>query len=417
MPIDVPAPQSALGLVQGAANALPGKTDYAHPLLEKYIRAIASGQMDENQAHAAISRDIQAQQQPLQAAPVQAPQQPQSNLGAMPQQPQQPQPVRQAPPMDASLAGPPPIQAQLAQPQQAPAQPAPQPQQQAAPQRQPEPQALPQAPLPSPGNVARAPSRPEQVNAAQNQMMGSVTSALPVPQRTVVQGQDLSRPQAPQGAQAARRAMGFGITGDEGPRMTNRDAQMFMDAYAKGGKPQIEALREQGKMTRAQMGDATKRDIATRKFNLVDQATQDKFEQSTARLSLDQQREADKVAMFIQAASDKAEALKERLALGWAKQGDAADLKLMEADEKEMLKYIGIAGQMASSINAEDTATMELIASARKRAGEVSRVYEAMRNTVAQRRVGGPAPARDIAEGTLPPAVGNVKKTGPAGKK
>lgn len=376
----VTVPPTSLSLLQGVADKIPNP-DYAHPLIEQYVRKIIAGEMSADQGYAAIQADLNQLKQP-QAAPQGMPQgQPQQSLGAP--QPQQPAPVTGLPPAPVSPA-----------PVQAPAQPPPaQAQPLGQPVAQPVPQPTPQA---GPQNTALNPPQEDLSGAARNQQLGAVTSSQPAAQRPDVgpsaltqqsqsigqnspqnaPGSPASSPQAmPTGSDAAREAI-FSM----GPRMSNRDVATFMDAYAKGGRAQIEALKEQGRNNRSLSSQRTRMAIAGATVDARLQEAADRFELGKSRLSLDQQREADRVARDIEGAQLAKQKLEQAMLRFAASRNDKLALQDMKLAHDEMVARMKGIYQMSSGLGSALPETQELIEETRKNLGQATANYEAIRD-------------------------------------
>lgn len=383
-----PTPPSTLSLLQqgGQAIAQIPQNDYAHPLVEKYVRAIASGQMTSEQAHQAIQQDIVALQNP------------QPSLGAMPPQPApqaQPQTAPQPrlaapPPIESSLAGAPGAGQPMVQPAPQAATPAPQIAPQAAPQA-----AAPQAPMPNPGNAGPAPGLGQMFGTARNQEMGAMTAAQPLPQRqevapTAVEPQ-VAAPAKPSGAQAARDA----ILGTEGGRMTNKDVAVFMDAYVKGGKPALELAKEAGKNERAAAGRGVKMRLGAWAHDDRRQAMADRWEQQVAGLGFKEQQEADKVAMHLSdleiAISKLHAAASKAAATGY----DRIELQRMKDSAAEVRALISVVGRLGTSLKVDTPEVQQLINDSLGKASEATRNADAISNFAVATQSNPNAPASD----------------------
>lgn len=367
---DFGQPQNTLSLLQQGGQAISQipQNDFAHPLVEKYVRAITSGQMDSEQAHTAMLQELQAAQNPsIGAAPAQA--------GAPQGQPQQP-------------LGPPP---------QAPIQ---------APPEKPRGDA-PERPMPSAANEAPAPSG--LLDAAKNQQMGAVTAAQPPMERTQVARTPAPAPAPapiapPTGAVAARQA----IIGDEGGRMTNRDIGVLMDAWTRGGKSGLEREKEAGRNARSAAGRGVKLQIANMNNDTRMQRIQDQWDAEVANLDLKKQKEADDVAHEINQADLAAHKLNAMIAKSAASRGDKFDIEEMKLLAREVQTHQQNAARLGSSLQVEAPSVQGLIQITMDNAGQAQRNFQDFVNSRAQTHLGSETPAVQGAQGSQNPTVGEV---------
>lgn len=367
MPLSSPtaAPPTALQLNRQAAEDMP---DYAHPLTEELVRRIAAGEITGEQAF----NEAQAHVQQFSGAPGALPP---TALGAAPQQatlggaPQAPAP--QAPQQAAPQA-----------PMQAPQQPAQQPRRApgiapevpgapgAAPSlapQQPQPAAPPannqqQDPLANANNMNAAPSFSANVAKGRNQIGDALTNTLPEGQRTQVpqgganaqaQGAQAQAPSAPAtGYQAARNAI-FGL----GPRMTNKDVAVFMQAFVQGGKPAIEMEKERGRAFRASQTDGTR----NRGLDIREQGLQDKWDTERNRLSFDKEREANKLAMHLEDLEMGYEKLRANIRRAKESGYDRFELQRMKDAAALSRTTLGTVAQLGASLQNETPTARALI--------------------------------------------------------
>lgn len=266
-------------------------------------------------------------------------------------------------------------------------------------------------------NLNAAPSFDANLSKGRNQIGDALTNTLPEGQRTQVpqggmnaQGAQGGGAQAPATGYAAARNAIYGL----GPRMTNKDVAVFMDAFVKGGKPAIEMEKERGRAFRAEAGNSLK----SRGLDLKEQGLADQFDIQRNRLSFDKEREANKLALHLEDLEMQREKLAAMIRRAKESGYDRFELQRMKDAAALVRSTMGAAAQVGASMQSEAPAGSELLNRLKVKLDASLEEAERISNYAIANKSDANAPASSLGTQALNPGpVAPATTTGEAAKK